>query len=99
MTKKWTCSQKCYVSIGGVLKLRHPGDKAEGDIDKTAEKYFKAIEEKPLKPKIDPAVESERLAIKKELDAMEPKVSYHPSTGLDKLKVLLKTEKGKRAEG
>jgi hypothetical protein len=48
---------------------------------------------KGKKSEIDKA---EKESIKKELDAL--KVSYHPATGIDKLKTLLEKEKKKRAQ-
>lgn len=87
MPKKWICNEKCYVPVGGTLKLRLPGEKANGEIDKSAVKYFDLVadENKP-EAQVDECV-----AVKARLKELNRK--FHPATGLKKLKkVLAKAE-------
>jgi hypothetical protein len=99
MSKKWKCIKECYVPVGGVLRKWLPGAIATGEIDKSAEKLFVPVKTAPAITAPDPEAEAKRAAVKAELDALvDPKVSYHPNTGLEKLEALLKAEKEKRAE-
>jgi hypothetical protein len=89
MSKKWTCNTKCYVPVGGILKLRLPGDDAEGEIDVIYQKYFELIGESGEPPEIKkeatPAPKSN--LSNKEMRSLLKKegVKFFPGASRDKL--------------
>jgi hypothetical protein len=90
MSNKWKCNEKCYVPVGGILKLRLPDDTAEGEIEEKYQKYFDSINDdsKTITQTVD-----EYSAVKARLKELN--VKFHPATGLKKLKKLLAdTESG-----
>lgn len=88
MSKHWICNTKCYVPVGGKLRLWSPGDPAEGEIAKTSRKYFDIIgkENESTKERV-----KEKTLTKKELKRILNKkgIKYFKGASEDKLRELL----------